>query len=176
MSVTASDMLLMFSVSAAAGDTTAGTAATSLGDQVSTTQITTATMDNLFDDVSSSEASSGDTEYRCVFVKNNHATDTAFNVQLIVQSEISGGASITVAVDNIGVTAKGSGSAQALTVANENTAPSGGAGVGTFGSSANAAASMGPGTVQGFWVKRLVSASTAALAGDGATLRIGGDG
>lgn len=176
MSVAASDMLWKFSVSAAAGDTTAGTAATSLGDQISTTTITTATIGNLFDDVSSSEASAGDVEYRCVFIHNNHATDTAFNVTVSVQSQVALGASVDIALDNIGVTAKGSASAQALTVANENTAPSGGAGVGTFGAGPLSVGTMGPGTVQGVWVRRTVSASTAAISSDGAVLRIGGDG
>lgn len=173
MSVSASDMLLKFSVSAAAGDTTVGTAAGSLGDQISTTAITSAQLNNLFDDVSSAEASAGDTEYRCVFVHNNHATDSAFNVTVAVQSEVSGGATVQIALDNIGVTAKGSGSAQAAVVANENTAPTG---VGTFGAGPLTIGTMTAGQVAGVWVKRTVAASTAALASDGFTLRIGGDG
>jgi hypothetical protein len=176
MSVVASDMLLKYSVSAAAGNTTAGTAATSLGDQVSTTQITSAALNNLFDDVSSAEATSGDVEYRCVFVHNNHATDTAFNVTVAVQSQVALGASIDLALDGIGVTAVGSASAQALTVANESTAPSGGAGVGSYGAGPLTIGTMAPGTVAGVWVRRTVSAATAAISGDGATLRIAGDG
>jgi hypothetical protein len=173
MSVNSSDILLKFSVSAAAGNTTAGTAATSLGDQVSTTQLTSASIGNLFDDVSASEASAGDTEYRCIFVHNNHATDTAFNVTVAVQSEVSGGASFAVALDNIGVVAVGSASAQAATVANENTAPSG---VGAFGAGPLSIGTMGPGTVAAVWVRRTTSASTAALSTDGATIRIAGEG
>jgi hypothetical protein len=177
MSVAAADMKLKFSVSAATGNSTVGTAAGSLGDQVSTTELTTATIGNLFDDVSGSEASAGDTEYRCIFVCNDHATDTAFNVTLAVQSEVALGAGIAIAVDNIGVTARGSASAQALTIANENTAPSGGAGIGSFGAGPlTIAASMGPLTVAAVWVRRTVTAATAALASDGAVLRIGGEG
>jgi hypothetical protein len=176
MSVVASDMLLMFSVAAATGDSTAGTAATSLGDQVSTTQITTNTIGNIFDDVSSAEASAGDVEYRCVFVKNNHATDTSFNTTVTVQSEVALGATFALALDNIGVTAKASASAQALTVANESTVPSGGAGIGSFGAGPLTIGTMGPGTVAGVWIRRTVTASTAALSNDGGVLRIGGDG
>lgn len=173
MSVTASDMLLKFSVAAAAGDTTSGTAATSLGDQISTTAITSASLNNLFDDVSAAEASAGDTEYRCVFVHNNHATDTAFNVTVTVQSEVSGGATIQIALDNIGVTAKGSASAQAAVIANEGTAPTG---VGSFGAGPLTIGNMTAGQVAGVWVKRTVAASTGALSNDGCTLRIGGEG
>lgn len=173
MSVVASDILFKFSVSAAAGDTTAGTANTSLGDQVSTTQITDNVIDNLFDDVSSAEASAGDTEYRCFFVHNNHATDSALNMTIAVQSEVSGGASITLATDNIGATAKGSGSAQAAAIGAEGTAPSG---VGTFGAGPLTIGTLSAGQVFGIWVKRVVAASTAALAGDGGTLRVSFDG
>jgi len=173
MSVVASDMLLKFSVAAAAGDTTVGTAAGSLGDQISTTQVTSAVDGNLFDAVSGAEATAGDVEYRCVFVHNNHATDSAFNVTVAVQSEVALGASVQIALDNIGVTAKGSASAQAAVVANENTAPTG---VGTFGAGPLSIGTMAAGTVTGVWVKRTVTASTAALSNDGFTLRIGGEG
>jgi hypothetical protein len=173
MSVVASDILVRYSVAAAAGNTTAGTAAGSLGDQVSTTDITSAVLGNLFDDVSGSEASAGDVEYRCIFVCNNHATDSAFNVAVQVQSEVSGGGSIALALDNIGVTAKGSASAQAAVVANENTAPSG---VGTFGAGPLTIGTMAAGTVAGVWVRRTVGASTGALSNDGATLRVSGEG
>lgn len=176
MAVTASDMVMKFSVAAAAGNTTAGTAATSLGDQVSTTAITTAVLNNLFDDVSGAEALAGDVEYRCVFVCNDNATDTAFNVQVSVQSQVAGGATYDIATDNIGVTARGSATAQALTVANESTAPTGGAGVSAYGAGPLSIGTMAPQTVAGVWVRRTVAASTAAATGDGATLRIAGDG
>ncbi len=174
MSVVAADMLLKFSVAAAAGNTTAGTAATSLGDQVSTTAVPAGPLNNLFDDVSGAEAAAGDTEYRCVFVHNSHATDTAFGVEVSVQAEVGGGASFALALDNIAVSAVASGSAQAATVANENTSPGGGAGA--FGAGPLSIGDMGPGTVKGVWCRRTVAASTAAISNDGATLRIAGQG
>lgn len=172
MSVVASDMKLKYSVAAAAGNTTAGNAATSLGDQVSTTEMLT-TLGGLFDDVTSAEATAGDTEYRCIFVCNDHATDTAVNVTVAVQSQVAGGATFDVALDAAGVTARGAATAQAATVANENTAP---VGAGAFGASTGVIASMGPLTVQGVWVRRIVTAATAAIAADGGTLRIAGEG
>jgi hypothetical protein len=173
MAVVASDILLKYSVAAAAGDTTAGTGPTSLGDQISTTQAVTAA---LWDDVSSAEASAGDTEYRCIFVHNNHATDSALNVQVSVQAEVALGASITIALDNIGVTAKGAATAQALAIANESTAPSGGAGITAFGAGPLTIGTIPAGSCAGVWIKRTVSASTAALTGDGFTLRVSFDG
>jgi hypothetical protein len=173
MSVVASDMLWKFSVSAAAGDTTAGTANTSLGDQISTTQITDNVLDNLFDDVTSAEASAGATDYRCIFIHNNHATDTAFNVKVQLNSQVSLGASVTIASDNIGVTAKGSASAQAAVIATETTTPTG---VSAFNTTDLTIGTMTPGQVAAVWIKRVTSASTAALSSDGATLRIAADG
>lgn len=171
MSVAGTDMNLKYSVAAAAGNTTAGAQATSLGDQVSTTQLGTSGVNVQFDDVSSSEASAGDTEYRCFFVCNDHATDSAVNVQILVQANATR-STWTVAADSIGVTAKGAATAQAATIANENTAPTG---VGTFGSSASLG-TIPAGSVAAFWVKRVTGASTANLTSDSATLRIGGEG
>lgn len=41
---------------------------------------------NLFDIVSSAESSSGDTEYRCVYVHNNHGTLTMQNSVIWIAS------------------------------------------------------------------------------------------
>lgn len=172
MAIVASDIVKRLSVSAAAGDTTAGTPATSLGDQVSTTGITDATLNNLFDDVTGAEASAGMTDYRCIFVLNNHATLTLQGATVAVQSETSGGGSITIALDNIAVSAKGSASAQAAVIGADTTAPSG---VGTFGAGPLTIGDMAPGTVKAVWLKRVVGASTAALNPDGVVLRIAGD-
>lgn len=172
MAITASDILLKFSVSAAAGDTTAGTAATSLGDQISTTQLTDATLNNLFDNVSGAEAAAGSTEYRCFFIHNNHASLTYQAAAVTISSQTSGGGDITIALDNIAVSAKGSGSAQAAAIANETTTPSG---VGTFGAGPLTIGDIAAGSVKAIWVKRIVTAGAGALNPDGVILGFTGD-
>ena len=172
MAITSSDIVFRLSVAAAAGDTTAGTAATSLGDQVSTTAITTATLNNLFDDVSGAEAAAGDVEYRCIFVLNSHATLTLQNATVEVLSQTTGGGSIDIATDNTAVSAKGSASAQATTVANESTAPTG---VSAFGAGPLSLGSLGPGQVKGVWLRRTVTAGAGAVDPDGVVLRVTGD-
>jgi hypothetical protein len=92
MAITATDILFKFSVAAAAGDTTAGTAAGSLGDQISTTAITDATLHNLFDVVTGDENAASEAEYRGIFVHNNHATLTWENVVVWLSAETAGGA------------------------------------------------------------------------------------
>jgi hypothetical protein len=172
MAIVAADIQYRFSVAAATGDSTAGTAPTSLGDQVSTTQITDATLNNLWDDVSGAESAAGDTEYRGIFVLNNHATLTLQNATIALQSETAGGGAITIATDNIAVSAKGSGSAQMGTIANESSAPGAAS---AFGAGPLALGDIGPGQVKGVWVKRVVAPGASALNPDGAILRVTGD-
>lgn len=46
---------------------------------------------NYFDDVSSAEASAGDTEYRCVYVHNAHATLTLIGAKVFIQTNTPSG-------------------------------------------------------------------------------------
>ena len=177
MAIVAGDILFKLSVAAAAGDTTGGTPATSLGDQVSTTQITDATLNNLFDDVSGDENAASDVEYRCIFVHNNHATLTWQNVVVWLSAETGGGANIAIALDDFAPSPKGQASAQADVIANEDTAP--GAGVGSFSSPTTKATGLSigniiAGSVKAIWVKRTAAAS-AALDNDDVTIRCEGD-
>lgn len=177
MPITAADILYKFSVAAAAGNTTAGTAATSLGDQISTTQLTDATLDNLFDVITGDENAASDTEYRCFFVHNNHATITWENVVVWLSAEVAGGAAAAIALDNIAASAVGAAAPQAATVANEQTSP--GAGAGAFSSPVTkgtglAIGNLTPGQVKAIWVRRS-AANTGAVNNDGVTIRCEGD-
>jgi hypothetical protein len=175
MAIAASDILFKFSVTAAAGDTTAGTAATSLGDQISTTQITDATLHNLFDVVTGTENAASEAEYRCIFVHNNHGSLTWENVVVWLSAEVGGGAAAAISVDTTGVTAKGSASAQAKSVANEDTAPS--SQTFTSPTTKGTGLSIGnipAGSVAAIWVRR-TTANTGAVDSDGVTIRCEGD-
>jgi hypothetical protein len=175
MAITATDILFKFSVAAAAGDTTSGTAAGSLGDQVSTTAITDASLHNLFDVVTGDENAASDVEYRGIFVHNNHGSLTWENVVVWLSAEVSGGCAAAISVDTTGVTAKGSGSAQMKTIANESTAPSSQ----SFSSPTTKGTGLSignipAGSVAGIWVRR-TAANSAALNNDGVTIRCEGD-
>lgn len=175
MPIASSDIQFRYSVAAAAGDTTAGTAATSLGDQVSTTQVA-AGANGLFDDISGAENAASTVDYRGVFALNNHATLTLQSPTTYISAETAGGASIALATDNIAVSAKGSGSTQMATIANETTAPTG---TSAFSSPTTAAGglalgSIAAGSVKGIWARR-TAANTAALDNDGFTLAVTGD-
>jgi hypothetical protein len=89
-----------------------------------------------------------------------------------LSSEVAGGASIAVGADTTAASAKGSATAQLLTIANNTTAP---AGV-TFSSPTTAGAGVSLGSipvanVKGLWVRR-TAANTSALSADGVTLAV----
>lgn len=177
MPIVSSDILFKYSVtSGSAGNTVAGTAAGSLGRYISTTVITTAVLDNLFDDVSGEENASSDVEYRCLFVHNSHATLTLQNAVAWITSQVAGGTSLAIAIDDIGAVPIGQAGAQAALIADEGTAPTG---VSAFSAPASkpfalALGDIGPGECAAIWVRR-TAANTPALDSDGAQLRVEGD-
>lgn len=182
MAIIATDILYKFSVAAAAGNTTAGTAATSLGDQISTTQITDNTLNNLFDDVTGDEnAASAVVDYRCIFVHNNHATLSWQSVVAWVSADVTNGVDVAIGIDPTAASAIGSGSTQAVTIANETTAPSGVSFTNYASGSAVDVKARGlsvgtltAGQCRAIWIRR-TSANRAALNNDGMTLRCEGD-
>jgi hypothetical protein len=160
----------------AAGDSTAGTPAGSLGKYASTTAITDASANNLFDDISGAENAASTVDYRGVAVLNNNGANTLENAVLYISAETAGGASVAIATDNIAASAKGSSSAQMAEIANETTAPSG---VSAFSSPTTIGTGLSLGNipvanVKGYWVRR-TAANTAALSSDGATIAVTGD-
>ncbi len=175
--ITSGEILAKLSVAAAAGNTTAGTAATSLGDQISTTAWAGGVLNDLFDDVSGAENAASTVDYRCIFVHNSNAANTLENTVVYLSAETGGGASIAIAIDDIAASAIGAATAQADVIANETTAP--GAGVGTFSSPTTLATGLSLGNIaagscRAFWIKR-TAANTAALSADGVTFTVGGD-
>jgi hypothetical protein len=174
--ITSGEILFKFSVAAAAGNTTAGTAATSLGDQISTTAWAGGSPNDLFDDISGAENAASTVDYRCIFVHNSNASNTLENAVVYLSAEVSGGAGIAVAADSTAASAIGSGSAQALAVASETTAP---AGPLTFSSPTTVGAGVALGNIpagscKAFWIRR-TAANSAALSSDGVTIAVAGD-
>jgi hypothetical protein len=172
VSIVPTDIVMRLTTTAgAAGDSTAGTPAGSLGKYASTTVLTPATLQNMFDNVTGAESAAGRTEYRAGAILNNHATLTLTAATLFIASETAGGGAITVASDNIAASAKGAASAQLTQIASETTAPTG---VSAFGSSCTLG-DIGPGQVKGFWMKRVVTAGATAVPVDGVILEVDGD-
>lgn len=166
MPITSSDIKYYLSGGASNSDPNAA-----LGGAISSTQITDATVANLFDNVSSAETTAGDTEYRCLYVKNTHATLTLQSAKVYINTNTPSGD--TSAEIGLGTSAV-NGTEQ--TVANESTAPSSvtfstAAGVGNALSIGNIPA----GQHKAIWVKRIVNAGAAAYNADSVIIRVEGD-
>lgn len=166
MPIVAADIKIRLSGGAANADPNA-----SLGGAKSSTDVVDATLHNLFDIVSSDEASAGDVEYRCIYVHNGHATLTLQNAKVWIQSNTpSADTSIDIGLGTSAV----NGTEQ--TVANESTAPTGV----TFSAPAVEGSALTIGDIpagqhKAVWVKRTVNAGAAAYNNDNFVLRVKGD-
>lgn len=63
-------------------------------------QIITGGLNNLFSNISESEAVSGKIDFRCLYVFNQNAVDSLFNVKAFIGSEGEGGSTIKIGVLN----------------------------------------------------------------------------
>ena len=137
--------------------------AASLGDAKSSTVMGT----DLLDGVSSAEALAGDTEYRCFYIHNAHATLTMESAVAWIQANTpSGDTTLEIGLGTSAV------NATEQTVADEQTAPSGVtfSAAGTEGA-AIALGNIPPSQHRAVWVKRIVNAAAAA-SNDTANLRV----
>ena len=139
----------------------------SLGGAKSSTSVGTG-LHNLFDVVGSAEAATGDTEYRCVYVHNNHGTLTMQSAKIWISSN-------TPSTDTTVEIALGSSAVNGTetSVANENTAPSGP----TFSAPASEGAALSIGDIpagqhKAVWIKRIVNTGAIAYNNDTATLTV----
>ena len=176
MAIQATDILFKLSVrTGSAGNSQAGTPDGSLGKYISTTEITDASLHNIFDAVTGVENAASDVEYRCIFVHNAHGSLTLTDAVVWLSAEVSGGADAAIAVDDIAASAIGSAPAQADEVADESTPPSGE----SFSSptSKGTGLSIGdllPGYCRAIWIRRTAN-DTGAVDSDGVTIRVEGD-
>lgn len=174
--ITAGEILFKYSISAAAGNTTASAPATSLGDQISTTAWAGGAANDLFDDISGAENAASTVDYRCIFVHNSNGANALQNAVVYMSAETAGGANIAIATDNIAASAIGAATPQAAAIASETTAPSG---VSAFSSPTTAGTGLSLGNIpagscKAFWIRRTATNSS-ALSNDGVTIAVAGD-
>ena len=139
----------------------------SLGGAISSTEWGS----NIFDNLDATEASTGDVEVRCVYVRNTNATDTLYSAVVWISTNTpSSYSEAAIALADEGV------SATAETVADENTVPTGP----SFVAAESAATGLdlgdlAPGAYYGVWIKRTISANAPAFANDTFTLTVRGN-
>lgn len=133
--------------------------------------ITTDVINNLWDDVSGAEASSGDTEYRAFFVENTHGSLTLTGAKIWISADT------TSTDDEVDIALAGEGIASTIeTVADESTAPVGE----TFSHPTTFAAGLSLGNLaagneHGIWVRRTVNSSASAANANPYTLSVQGE-
>lgn len=99
----------------------------SLGGFISTTTWPGGVLDDLFDDITGAENSALTTDYRCVFIHNNHASLTLFSAVLFISNQnlTVGHAVPAIGIDPTPESIISSLSSQAVSVASETIAPAG---------------------------------------------------
>jgi hypothetical protein len=131
---------------------------------------------DIFDNVSSAEASAGETSYRCVYIRNGTGSGlTAQTTKVwISDPNNTGGAgayagdTITIGLGKTAIT----NSLSEQTIANETTAP---ADTVTFVSAADFAnaltiGDLAPGFYKAIWIRRVISAGATAVNNAGFTI------
>lgn len=164
MSVVATDIKYYLSGGAGNADPNA-----SLGGVISATEITSAQLENLFDNVTSAEAVAGDTNYRCLYVKNTNSTDTLTDARDFFSS-LPAVTLLTMGLDPAGK------NATATTIANEASAP---VGV-SFTEPADyagglALGDLAAGDFYAFWLRRIVAPGASSNPLDSVIPRVQGD-
>ena len=156
-----------------AGNTTAqASASLSLGKYLSTTVWTGATHD-LFDAMGADENTGLINKYRCIFVRNTHATLTATDTRVYFPNgDPAGGAAIAIALDPTAASAIGSASAQAVEIANDTTAPAGVTGwvTPTTYAAGIVLGNLAPGQCRAYWIRR-TGANSAPLSAESVLFR-----
>lgn len=147
----------------------------SLGGFISTTAIIDASLHNLFDVITGDENANEAVDYRCFFIRNASTTNDWLGVTVWISDEVAGGAIAAIGLDPAGATAEDSAVAQAATIADEDSAPSGV----SFSAPTSKGAGLvigdiGPEEVAAVWVRRTATDS-AAQDLDGVTIRAEGD-
>lgn len=166
MPISSSDLL--FKLSGGAANAAPNS---SLGGAMSSTQITSAQVANLFDNVSGDESAAGDIEYRCFYIHNNHGT-------LALQNAVVWLSQLTPSADSevdIGLDPAGNGQ-PATTIADESTAPAGVAfSRPTSKAGALSIGSLAAGSYRAIWIRRTINAGAAAVNADNCIVRVEGD-
>jgi|WetSurMetagenome_2_1015567.scaffolds.fasta_scaffold161191_3 hypothetical protein len=175
--LSASDIYFMYTGTA----TGVANASLALGGTMNTSTITDALANNVYDDVSGDESATGTIEYRCIAIKDSHATADMLNAKVWTTGYVRAGTSFDVISFAIEQTV-GTGSLMNV-IANAYTAPSQPFTVkvgGTVAWTAEGAPSstLTYGTVaagggwMGLWLRRSVPLTAAAFSNRSVTIQV----
>ena len=140
---------------------------------------------NLFDDITGSEASAGDTEYRCFCVKNTNGSDALDAVKVWISTDTGNAEDdISFAVE---VPTSSDTAGYAQTIADESSAPTVNAGNVSDWSDATTKGTgvaininahdtdLDAGEIIFVWLRRVISASASSASAESVTISVEGD-
>ena len=128
MILTSDVEFLLSAPMASSGYTMPGVPGNSLGAYVSTTQLSTTYLDNLFPDLTGAQNAALQVDYQAVFIYNSNSAYTMLNAVAWLPLAMLGSgntATFAVAADTTSPSALTSGSRQALSILNPTQAPAG---------------------------------------------------
>jgi hypothetical protein len=176
MAIVQADLLFKYT-GAASHDASQSDPDASLGNYRASNTITSGVDNNLFDDVTGDEASSGDTEYRAVGFLNNHGSLALTSCKVWIQVDTGNGEDdISFATEAPSNETNGF----IQTIADESTAPT----AVTWSDATSKATGqdcplgsneVGFGEWFGIWWRRVISAAASAAAAESCTVRVEGD-
>ena len=142
----------------------------SLGGSITSTDIVSASLGNLFDNVSGAEAKAGSTKYRCLYVKNTNTTDTLYDAKVYIETNTpASGSHVEIGLGTSAV----AGTEQS--VANEVTAPN----TVTFSNPVVGnpleIGDLSPNQHKAVWVKREITADAVGYSDDNVVIKVIGD-
>jgi hypothetical protein len=182
--IVSTDILQMLSApGATSGSSVAGTSGNSWGNYISTTQLSSTPLNNLFPDITGAENAASQVDYACIFILNNTTSgNSMLNTVAWLPSSlfVTGGASIALAADTFAASSKSTSSQQAVKITSSTSAPAGVSGWVSPVSSAPSSPSYTNGIQLGtiapnyciaVWIRR-TAANTPPVNNDGFTLEI----
>lgn len=151
------------------GGTTNSSPANSIGGSISSVEIS-ASLHSLFDIVGVIESRIGDTEYRCMYVKNTNNTSSLFDILVwITNSSLTEGLDLSLGLAVEGI----NGTAELL--ASEGVTPSSVVfSTPTSFSNALTIAELQPSEYHAIWIKRVLAPNTPTIGVNSATIIVEG--
>lgn len=143
----------------------------SLGGAISATELVAATVGNLFDNVSGAESAAGDVEYRCFYVKNDHASLTLQAAKAFINTNTpSADSDVSFSLGTSAV----NGTEQ--TAADESTPPAGVTWQNAIGEANSQSIGDIPfGQTMAIWLRRTITAAASAYNSDSVITEVKGD-
>jgi len=168
MTIASSELYFCFS-----GGAANGTPGASLGGTRSTTTISDGTLNNLFDDVSAAEASTGESEYRGIFLYMANTAETLSSARVwISASTTAPGDEMYITTDSIGL--RTGANHTMSSVSTEDTAPTATGTWVAYGTTISLG-NMTPTSSWPLWIRRSVSVGAASYANNSATIAWDGE-